>query len=117
MKVRSGFVSNSSSSSFIVAIKDEATVKVKVTFEADLEKYARRKISTIEELNEYYKDYWGGPDWKYEECRKAIENGKVVLVGEFSDQSGDRAEEFLCDEGLQGVVGDDVEIIHSEGGY
>jgi hypothetical protein len=99
MKVRSGFVSNSSSSSFIVAVEDETRVKVKISFEADLEKYARRKLSTIEELNEYYDDYW------------------VVLVGSFDDQSGDELERFLCDNGLQGIVTDDVEIIQSEGGY
>ncbi|MHA2280251.1 MAG: hypothetical protein ACXAC5_05270 [Promethearchaeota archaeon] len=117
MKVRSGFVSNSSSSSFIVAVEDETRVKVKISFEADLEKYARRKLSTIEELNEYYDDYWGDRGWKYEECRKAIEAGKVVLVGSFDDQSGDELERFLCDNGLQGIVTDDVEIIQSEGGY
>ena len=115
MKVRSGFVSNSSSSSFIVAVDKDASTEIKVVLKANLETYADRKISTIEELNDYYDDYWGEREYRYEECRKAIEAGKTILVGSFDDQSGDRTEEFLCDSGIPDS--EDYDVIQSEGGY
>lgn len=120
MKVRSGFVSNSSSSSFIVACDSDAKTTVTVSFEVDLQSYARRSIATIEELNEYF-DYKYGDDkwWKYEDCRKAIEAGKTVLVGWFTDETQNLIEVFLCDNGLKGLVPEDsgIAIIQSDGGY
>ena len=53
MKVRSSFISNSSSSSFIVAFKENT--KGTVTIEIDLEKYKDKIIETPEDLYDYFK--------------------------------------------------------------
>lgn len=121
MKVRSGFVSNSSSSSFIVAVPKSKKTKtiVTVSFEVDLESYADRRISTIKELNEYYDYEYGDREFKYDECKEAIRSGKDVLVGSFTDENHEAEETFLCKTGLEGNIpeGSKTKVIHSEGGY
>lgn len=131
MKVRFGFVSNSSSSSFIVATKDRNT-KMKISVEVDLAELADKVCDSIDELNEYVLQEWGwrhknieeflkdeDNQWVAENYRKAkmaIENGKMVLFGSFSSDGGP-VESMLCESGLKGMVNDNVEIIYSEGGY
>lgn len=135
MKIRNGFVSNSSSSSFIVAVKDEKHTKIKLTIEVDLSKYARRYggpavISTVEQLYKLFKedyDYdaaeseqrYGGEFWKekYNKAKTAIEAGKIVLFGRFADDNDDPIETLLCMHGLEGLTADGVEIIQSDAGY
>lgn len=120
MKIRTGFVSNSSSSSFVVALDSQNTkTTVTVSFDIDLESHSDHRISTIEELDEYYDYEWGERNGSYKKCKKAIKAGKIILVGSFTDESDEAKEVFLCDNGLKGNIPKDsgVEIIHSEGGY
>lgn len=122
MKTRYGFVSNSSSSSFIIAAKNGLNTKVKIQLEVDLKDYVSETATTIEELVCYFKDRYCDDDLmknpRYLQAKKAIEVGKTVYFGSFGDQTDSVAERFLCDSGLKGVVkSKDIEIIESEAGY
>ena len=100
MKTRHGFVSNSSSSSFVVAVKPGKD-EVKVAF--SLSELADTEIKTVEELdhwraewdeedNEYYKDI-------YESCLKALKAGKIILMGSFHSTGDDGISTMLYDRG------------------
>ena len=115
MKIRTGFVSNSSSTSFAVSSKNEDDAKITISFEIDLSKYASYILKTKEEVNKYYmecRDYRDFNDIEkfikesdeifikeYKDCIEEIEKGNVILVGCFSNE--DEAEEkILCEKGI-----------------
>ena len=127
MKVRMGFVSNSSSSSFVVAVGQES--EVVLTIKADLSAFADSTITTVEDLEEYIIEEYGWRDMNtldkifadshyaqrvYNEAKVAIESGKRVLFGSFSSD-GEALEQFLCYHGISESPG--IDIIESEGGY
>jgi hypothetical protein len=76
MKVRKGFVSNSSSSSFVVVGDKEIKFKHLCKTADDLRNYYIDWCGE-EELEEYYKE-------EFEERKKLIEEGKVLLLGSCS---------------------------------
>jgi hypothetical protein len=127
MKTRFGFVSNSSSSSFVVAYKEGK--KIELTVQIDLSEYGK-VIRTIDELNERMKNDYSFDPNKLEECedvdrevylesKAAIEAGKVVVFGWFRDQSAGAVEYMLCHEGIEKFIkdGDDVQVIDNYPGY
>ncbi|KKM18751.1 hypothetical protein LCGC14_1662520 [marine sediment metagenome] len=128
MKIRKGFVSNSSSSSFVVATSGSTNGKITLTIEVDLKDYADKSVKSEKELLAHLKQSYAWTlednyddsirEW-YEKASKAIKNGKTVYFGSFGDEGTSGAETMLCDEGLQEFVSEDdnIEIIHSEGGY
>jgi hypothetical protein len=136
MKIRNGFVSNSSSSSFIVAVKDEKHTKIKITLEVDLAKYCRSYSSsknifkTVEELKAFFNSNYGcdvddpncDEPWakkQYDKAKEEIEKGKIVLYGSFADDNDDPAETMLCNMGLKDIKDDKngLVVIHSDAGY
>jgi hypothetical protein len=126
MKIRNGFVSNSSSSSFVVAVKDEENATVKVTVEVNLKDHLNRPtISTVEELkNMYKKEYCVDIDAddnpfyqrQFLNAKAAIESGYIILFGEFNSYGGSAAETLLCEKGLPKDL-DNIKVIYNEGGY
>jgi len=115
MKIRNGFVSNSSSSSFIVATN--GNTKIKISYEVDLAKIGK-VLSTEREVIKEFKD------WCYDneseimiKALKAVREGKKVIIGSFSNEGSDvEGEVFLCDHGIPKDV-EGIEIIKNEAGY
>ena len=134
MKIRNGFVSNSSSSSFVVAMPksySDFKTKIKIETYVDLSSYGE-VISNIEELDSFVlEEYCYGHKTPselfedepyifelYSKMKKAIEEGNVVINGSFGDEGTEVLESFLCREGLKGNVEDkNVQVIQNEVGY
>ncbi len=79
MKIRAGFVSNSSSSSFLVGARGKTVAKI--TFEIDIAAYATECFTCIEELDRWFKDYHGSREYWSERLLKAY-NRSVELIRE-----------------------------------
>ena len=108
MKTRIGFISNSSSTSFIVGVEDNTEIELHI--KVDLARYGD-VIDTKEGLDEYFKDKY----WQYDECVAVLGLGKKLIIGDFSDDSGDDMSGFLCNHGIPESPG--ITVIHSEEGY
>jgi hypothetical protein len=135
MKLRIGFVSNSSSCSFAVAVdsEDQTLVNMKI----DLKKYGT-VIKNVEDLVEFLNDHYScdleddkdiaelmdgtsakvsgfcNEDQVYSIVEK-LKQGKVVIAGSASDQNGDGIETAICYGALNDL--DDVDILYGGDGY
>ncbi len=122
MKTRTGFVSNSSSSSFVVALpKGEKNTEIDISITVDLDDFASGYIKTEEELTEYFLDTYGEEDPKWCDWRKkakvAIESGYYIVCGSFANDGGP-VEAMLCDGGLSSdMVSDEMIILKGDGGF
>ena len=109
MKKRNGFVSNSSSSSFIFAMPKEYNGKIKLTIEVDLTEFGK-VMRTKNNLDKWYLEQSGEPSLdelfkdapelkeEYNECLKQMWEGKTVIVGNVSNE-GESGVEFILMEG------------------
>ena len=134
MKIRTGFVSNSSSSSFIVACKkdlfdvsdDTLNDVFKISKDSPIYKICsilmdciRDNSTEITDFIEYVKDRYGN-DLDYldyddnKKIMKLLNSGWKVYSGEFSDESGG-VEGLLCNMDLN-FEDENFVIIH-EAGY
>ena len=122
MKIRSKFVSNSSSSSFLVAT-DEKKPIIKLVVEVDLSELGE-KIKTKKQLDEYYADEieWRREDGidfpMYDRAVEALKEGKTLIAGYASDDGDNQIEGFMIHGFSQFVDPEDgVEVIEDCDGY
>ena len=123
MKIRSGFVSNSSSSSFIVAIpKDSKKVHITVNTTVDLLDHVEEVLKTKKEVIRYFTNVYGldncSEEW-LEKCFQAIKEGQEILVGSVSDEN-ELDERILVDNDFINNAkfdDDNIKVIHKETGY
>jgi len=120
MKIRNGFVSNSSSSSFIISKKKHT--KATMTVEVDLEDFAEEIITDMQQLDDYflsnyeYKTIPGmlqdDEDLKklYNKCFDAITNHEEVIIGRVSNDSSNAINNMVYEQGLDNLS-DNVTLI------
>ncbi len=118
MKVRNGFISNSSSSSFIVAVDGDTEVEIK--FKTDLIHYGKL-LKTSEEVTAHF-NYEYDDDWeedsllvsRHNACIEAVVEGRTVIIGSFHSDGGEPRENFLFEHGIREET-EGIEIIYTEG--
>jgi hypothetical protein len=116
MKIRTGFVSNSSSSSFLLAA-DKETTKLTMTVNIDVDEFVQYTISNIKELGRYYseeleyeKDDDGSFLFNQRELRKynalldILNSGKELHFVSISSEGGNTNELFIYEHGFIGNV-------------
>jgi len=133
MKIRFGFVSNSSSSSFIIAFKgneDELREKLKNIFGGTLpDKYPIKSmppigdvvadnveddpIKTLKDWDDRYGD-WNNPYENHVRFIKRLNEGWTVYYGGFDDDRS-KLEKFLCNSDID--FEDEEILIWQKGGY
>ena len=118
MKIRTSFVSNSSSSSFILGTsKKNKNNPIKITIECDINEIIDDVIETEERWMEYLSeeycngnsltDYMKEDRWLKERCEKGIAElkaGNVLLVGCCSNEGDSAISQFIFDNKLKGNI-------------
>jgi hypothetical protein len=132
MKIRCSFVSNSSTSSFILSAKDDAALKVSfLGSEVDLAVYAEepdgrilRSVAELDGLMDEVFSWWverldtdARQTLWYLRSRASLEAGRIVVFGEIPTDNGSDFENACYEFGLQAVLVShaDIEVINCEG--
>jgi hypothetical protein len=114
MKIRNGFVTNSSSSSFIISSKKELNKNID-GYKIDLSNYSD-KITSLKELDQVFMEKYCFPKTiaqlhstlnkdnyiseEYGKCKKRLKKGEMIYVGGILDQGCNDIEYKMA---LQGI--------------
>ncbi len=115
MKLRTGFVSNSSSSSFVIGAPQGDTPKLTISVEIDLADFSEYQIDTVEQLDAYYKEEhcWGPHTLEdifeddpqilaeYNKVKALLEAGNTVFCGTVSNEYDKPISMYLYNRRLQ----------------
>lgn len=134
MKSRMGFVSNSSSSSFVLSTHKDKLEDIEFSITAKMSQiYGTRLLATMDEVMGYIKDEYswqlkeGMTIEKYVEendddhddlvlfytaCINALTKGEKIIVGSVSNESGEDFENVILNYGFKSVDTEDFKIIH-----
>ena len=136
MRIRRGFVSNSSSSSFIlttqlkkISVEDgKVTLSITVPLDSDL---IEEVISTRKELYAYWEDYYGESVdemrkdkesyaeelEQLEKLERLVDNGLTVIIGICSDEDRGGIGSYLYNNGFGDVTVNNGDLFSSEEYY
>lgn len=128
MKARSGFVSNSSSSSFIVAYRsnfadDYKAVVVTPTegtpfafITTEIGTCLKKNIDeTYKSLREYFEREDADPDYNNNTIISLLEQGYIVSEGSIADDNYDEIDAYLAHKAIN--FESERLVIHTDGGY
>lgn len=119
LKYRTGFVSNSSSSSFVLANK---TGNTKTTIEVDLEDLFETTITTVKELDAYYLEHntWRSHNTlekiledeyikdEYQKSKEKLSEGYTLFMGSVGNDDENPLSYYFYQEGFGGIKGFEV---------
>ena len=118
MKIKADFVTNSSSTNFILASK-EPLKDVEMCITVDMSKFVEDTIENLEQLERYaHENDMDEDDPDIIDMRAAIKEGKKIYLLSVSDDDLSGVEAYLCRNGLDDVVfPQGVDVIQGDGGY